>query len=379
MIFDPSEENELIRGTVRQFAEEQLLPGALARDKEHRFADKQARAFAEMGFLGMTISEEYGGTPLEDVSESIVIEELSRCDASFGVFVAVHCGLVSKTIARWGSDEQKRRYLPRLASGELYGAYSLSEYSAGSDAAALSCRAERRGDRYVLNGTKAWVTNGSVAGLYVLMARTDPNVSKAKGITAFVIERDCPGFRIGKLEDKLGINASDTAELILENVEVPAENVLGGEGMGFKVALNALDVSRIGIAAQALGIAQGAYECAKRYAGERMAFDQPILQFQSIGNYLADMSTRIEAARMLTYRAAYLKGKGVKHTCESSQAKLFASETAIWVSEKAVQVLGGYGYTTDFPAERFYREAKITTIYEGTSEIQRVVIARNLP
>lgn len=379
MIFDPSEENELIRGTVRRFAEEQLLPGALARDKEHRFADKQARSFAEMGFLGMTIPEEYGGTPLEDVSEAIVIEELSRCDASFGVFAAVHCGLVSKTIARWGTEEQKRRFLPGLASGELYGAYSLSEYGAGSDAAALSCRAERKGDRYVLNGTKAWVTNGSVASLYVLMARTDPNVPKAKGITAFVIERDAPGFRIGKLEDKLGINASDTAELILENVELPADQVLGGEGMGMKVALNALDVSRIGIAAQAVGIAQGAYECAKRYAEERIAFDQPILQFQSIGNYLADMSTRIDAARLLTYRAAYLKGKGIKHTRESSQAKLYASETAIWVTEKAVQVLGGYGYTTDFPAERFYREAKITTIYEGTNEIQRVVIARNLP
>jgi alkylation response protein AidB-like acyl-CoA dehydrogenase len=379
MIFDPSEENELIRATVRQFAEEQLLAGALERDKQHQFAERQAREFAGMGFLGMTIPEEYGGAPLEDVSEAIVVEELSRCDAAFGVFVAVHCGLVSKTIVRWGTPEQKQRYLPQLAAGQVYGAYSLSEYGAGSDAAALSCRAERRGDHYRLNGTKAWVTNGANAGLYVLMARTDPDAPKAKGITAFLVERDTPGFKIGKLEDKLGINASDTAELILENVDLPADSVLGGEGMGFKVALNALDVSRIGIAAQAVGIAQGAYECARRYAGERQAFGQPILQFQTIGNYLADMATRIEAARLLTYRAAYLKGKGTKHTRESSQAKLFASETAIWVAEKAVQVLGGYGFTTDYPAERYYREAKITTIYEGTSEIQRVVIARNLP
>ena len=378
MNFDHTEEQNMVRETVRQFAEEKLLPGALQRDKKKQFAHEQAKEFAELGFLGMTIPEEYGGTQLDDISEAIVVEELSRCDAAFGVFVAVHCGLVSKTISLWGNEEQKKKYLPLLASGEKYGAYSLSETGSGSDAASLVCRAEKKGDKYILNGTKFWVTNGQVAGIYVLMARTNPGVSKSKGISAFIVEKDFPGFRVGKLEDKLGINASDTTELILENCEVPAENILSSEGNGFKVALNALDISRIGIAAQALGIAQGAYETAHKYAQERKQFDQPIIKFQTIGNYLADMITRIDASRLLTYRAAYMKGKGVKHTRESSQAKLYASETAIWVTEKAVQVLGGYGYTTEFPAERYYRESKITTIYEGTSEIQRIVIARNL-
>jgi alkylation response protein AidB-like acyl-CoA dehydrogenase len=378
MNFTPTDEQKMVRETVRQFAEERLRPTAHRRDKEQKPPLEEIRDFARMGFLGMTIPEAYGGAPLDDVSEAIVIEELSRCDASAGVLVAVHCGLCSKTVVVWGSEEQKKRYLPRLAAGEMIGAYSLSEPNSGSDAAALVTKAERRGDRYVLNGRKTWVTNGSIADVFVLMARTDPAAPKAKGISAFLVEKTAPGFRVGKKEDKLGIRSSDTVEIELEECEVPAENLISTEGNGFKVALNALDISRIGIAAQAVGIAQGALDFALGYSKEREAFGQKIKDFQTIGNYLADMHTRTEAARLLTYRAAYLKMLGVRHTVESSVAKLFAGDTAVWVTDKAVQILGGYGYVTEFPVERFYRDAKITQIYEGTNEIQRLVIARNL-
>jgi alkylation response protein AidB-like acyl-CoA dehydrogenase len=376
--FQPTEEQTLVREAIRQFAEERLRPTARARDKAQKPPLDEIRELARMGFLGMTIPEEYGGTPLDDVSEAIVIEELSRCDASAGVLVAVHCGLCSRTLVVWGTEAQKAKYLPRLAAGEAIGAYSLSEPNSGSDASALAARAEKRGDRYLLNGRKNWVTNGSIADVYVLMARTDASAPKAKGISAFLVEKTFPGFRVGKKEDKLGIRSSDTVELELEDCEVPAENLLSTEGNGFKVALNALDISRIGIAAQAVGIAQGALDFALAYSKEREAFGQKIKDFQTIGNYLADMHTRTEAARLLTYRAAYLKGLGVRHTVESSSAKLFAGDTAVWVADRAVQILGGYGYVTEFPVERFYRDAKITQIYEGTNEIQRLVIARNL-
>jgi len=378
MQFDLTDEQKMVRETVRQFAEERLRPTAHARDKEQRPAIDEVKAFAQMGFLGMTIPEEYGGAPLDDISEAIVIEELSRCDASVGVLVAVHCGLCSKTITIWGSEEIKAKYLPRLATGEWIGAYSLSEPNSGSDAAALTCKAEKKGDTYILNGRKNWVTNGSVADVYVLMARTDQNAPKSKGISAFVVEKGFPGFRVGKKEDKLGIRSSDTVEIELENCEVPAANLLSSEGNGMKVAFNALDISRIGIAAQAVGIAQGALDFALQYSKEREAFGQKIKELQTIGNYLADMHTRTDAARLLTYRAAFLKGKGVRHTAESSMAKLFAGDTAVWVADRAVQILGGYGYVTEFPVERAYRDAKITQIYEGTNEIQRLVIARHL-
>jgi alkylation response protein AidB-like acyl-CoA dehydrogenase len=379
MHFEPTDEQKMVRETVRQFAEERLRPTAHDRDKEQRPPLAEIKDFARMGFLGMTIPEEFGGAPLDDISEAIVIEELSRCDASAGVLVAVHCGLCSKTIVVWGTDAQKRKYLPRLASGEWIGAYSLSEPNSGSDAAALITKAERKGDKFILNGRKNWVTNGSIADLYILMARTgDATVSKAKGISAFIVEKTFPGFRVGKKEDKLGIRSSDTVELELENCEVPAENVLSAEGNGFKVALNALDISRIGIAAQAVGIAQGALDYALQYSKEREAFGQKVKDFQTIGNYLADMHTRTDAARLLTYRAADMKGRGVRHTIESSMAKLFAGDTAVYVADRAVQILGGYGYVTEFPVERAYRDAKITQIYEGTNEIQRIVIARNL-
>ncbi len=378
MNFQHTDEQKMVRQVVRQFAEERLRPTAHARDKSQTPPLDEIRDFAKLGFLGMTIPEEFGGAPLDDVSEAIVIEELSRCDASAGVLVAVHCGLCSKTLVVWGNEAQKKKYLPRLAAGEWLGAYSLSEPNSGSDAAALITKAERRGDKYILNGRKNWVTNGSIADVYVLMARTDAAASKAKGISAFLVEKTFPGIRVGKKEDKLGIRSSDTVELELEDCEVPAENLLSTEGNGFKVALNALDISRIGIAAQAVGIAQGALDFALQYSKEREAFGQKIKEFQTIGNYLADMHTRTEAARLLTYRAAYLKFLGVRHTVESSVAKLFAGDTAVWVTDRAVQILGGYGYVTEFPVERFYRDAKITQIYEGTNEIQRVVIARNL-
>lgn len=378
MEFAYSDDQKMIRETVRDFAETELAPNALERDQNKLFAREQWQKFSELGFAGMTIPEEYGGNPLDDVSESIVIEELSRVDASFSVAVAVQAGLTCKTIVNWGNEEQKKKYLPKLASGEWIACYSLSEAGAGSDAASLTCRADKKGDKFVINGTKLWVTNGKIADFIVLFARTDQSARPAKGISCFLLEKSWPGITVSKVEDKLGIRASDTAEMVYENVEVPAENLMGVENEGIKIAFSALDVSRVGIAAQALGIAQGAYECALKYANEREAFGQKIFEFQSIGNYLAEMRTRIEASRLLVYKAAWMKEQKMKHTMESAMAKMYASETAVWVAERAVQILGGYGYTTDFPAERFFRDSKITTIYEGTNEIQRLVIARNL-
>lgn len=378
MEFAYSDDQKMIRETVRDFAETELAPGALERDKTKTFAREQWDKFSELGFAGMAVPEEYGGNPLDDVSECIVIEELARVDASFSVAFAVQAGLTTKTIVNWGNEEQKHKFLPKLASGEWIAAYSLSEAGAGSDAASLSCRADRRDGNFVINGTKLWVTNGKSADLIVLFARTDQTAKPAKGISCFILEKSWPGITVSKIEDKLGLRASDTAEMVYENVEVPAENLMGTENEGIKIAFSALDVSRIGIGAQALGIAQGAYECALKYANEREAFGQKILEFQSIGNYLAEMRTRIEASRLLVYKAAWMKEKKMKHTMDSAMAKMYASETAVWVAERAVQILGGYGYTTDFPAERFFRDSKITTIYEGTNEIQRLVIARNL-
>jgi acyl-CoA dehydrogenase len=379
MDFQPTEEQQMVRDTVREFAENELLPGALERDKEKLFAEAQWEKFAGLGFAGMTIPEEYDGTPLDSISECIVIEELSRCDASFGVLTSVNSSLTAKTVLNWGDDEQKQLVLPKMATGEWIASYSLSEANAGSDAAALQCEAKLDGDEWVLNGTKMWATNGAVAHVYIIFARSHPDAEKrSKTCSAFIVPRETPGLTISKVEDKLGIRASDTAEIVLQDVRVPRSMVLGGEGNGLRVAFNALDVSRIGIAAQAVGIAQGAFDFALQYAHERETFGKPIVQHQSIGNYLADMATRVDAARLMTYRAAWMKEQGLVHTMESSMCKLFAGDTAVWVADRAVQVLGGFGYTTDFPVERFYRDAKITQIYEGTQEMQRVVIARAL-
>jgi acyl-CoA dehydrogenase len=379
MDFTYTEEQQMVRETIREFAEVELLPGALQRDKEKLFAREQWEKFAGLGFAGMTIGEAYGGTPLDSISECIVIEELSRCDASFGVLVAVHSGLTGSTVVNWGTEEQKQYVLPKMATGEWLAAYSLSEAGSGSDAAALSCQARLEGDEWVLNGTKMWVTNGAVANVYIIFARSHPDApKKSQSCSAFIIPRGAPGLSVTKVEDKMGIRASDTAELLLQNVHVPRSMVLGGEASGLKVAFNALDVSRIGIASQALGIAQGALDFAVRYSQERETFGKKIIEHQSISNYLADMATRVEAARFLVYHAAWMKEHGMVHTKESSMAKLFAGDTAVWVADRAVQIAGGYGYTTDFPAERFFRDAKITQIYEGTQEMQRLVITRAL-
>ncbi len=378
MDFRLTEEQGMIRDMVRQFAEEKLAPTASERDEKEIPAVEAAKEFGRLGVMGMTIPEEYDGNRLDDISEAIVVEECSRVDAAFGVLVAVHTGLCATCFVKHGTEEQKKKYLPKLATGEWIGAYSLSEAGAGSDPSALRCSARKEGDKYILNGEKTWVTNGAIADVYILIARTDENAPKGKGLTAFIVEKTFPGFKVGKKEEKLGIRSSDTVTLVLENCEVPAENVLLDEGRGLHVAFGALDRSRIGIAAQAVGIAQGALELAVNYAKEREQFGKPIIRHQSIGNYLADMATRTEAARFLTYRAAWMKGEGMTHTKESAQAKLFAGDTAVWVADRAVQVLGGYGYTKEFAAERFYRDAKITQIYEGTNEIQRLVIARAL-
>ena len=384
MDFRETDEQSMIRQLVRDFAEEVLAPTASQRDKEQRPPIEEWEKFCEMGLQSMTIPEEYGGNPLDDISEAIVVEELARVDASFSVMFCVHVGLCSATIAIHGNEQQKSKYLPMLAGGEI-GAYSLSEAGSGTDAAAMSCSAKlsEDGTHYILNGEKMWVSNGSTAGIYVLFAKDvdhpEFGVRSHGGTTAFIIEKDFPGFSVGKKEDKLGIRSSDTCSLVLKDCMVPIENVLRAAGEGFPIAMNALDNSRIGIAAQALGIAQGAYETALNYAQQRTTFGKPISRHQSVGNYLADMATKISAARLVVYQASWAKGNhyhsgGPRHTTEASMAKLLAGDTAMWVAERAVQVLGGYGYTTDFPAERFFRDAKITQIYEGTQEVQRIVI-----
>ena len=389
MDFRETEEQGMIREMVRGFAEEVLAPTCLRRDRDQIAPINEWLEFCEKtGLQGITIPEEFGGSPVDDVSEAIIIEELARVDPSFSVMYCVHVGLCSMTIALHGNNEQKNKYLTRLAGSEV-GAYSLSEAGAGTDAAALGCKARlsEDGSHYVLNGEKMWVTNGSTADIYVLFAKDtehpDFGTKRHGGTTAFIVEKGFSGFSIGKKEDKLGIRSSDTCSLILEDCIVPVENVLRGAGEGFPIAMNALDNSRIGIAAQALGIAQGSFEAALNYAHERNAFGKPIAHHQSIGNYLADMATRTEAARYMVYRAAWAKQMhyeegGDRHTREASMAKLFAGDTAMWVSERAVQVLGGYGFTTDFPVERFFRDAKITQIYEGTQEVQRIVINRSI-
>ena len=388
MNFAENDEQQMIRELVRDFAETTLSPTAEHRDQNQIPPSEEWEAFIEYGLQGVTIPEEYGGSPVDDISESIIVEELSRVDPSFGVMFCVHVGLCAKTISIHGNEQQKQKYLTRLAAGEV-GAYSLSEAGAGTDAAAMICKAKLSDDgkHFILNGEKMWVTNGAQAKILVLFAKDvdhpDYGVKKHGGTTAFIVESSFDGFKVGKKEDKLGIRSSDTCTLILENCKVPVENVLKGVGKGFPIAMNALDNSRIGIAAQALGIAQGSYESALKYSHEREAFGKPIAYHQMIMSYLSDMATRIDAARLLVYKASWAKQQhyehdGPRHTKEASMAKLYAGDTAMWVSERAIQVLGGYGYTKEFPVERFFRDAKITQIYEGTQEVQRIVIARSL-
>ena len=388
MDFSETDEQQMIRELVRDWAEEVLTPTIEERDRDQKPPSEEWEKFCELGLQGVTIPEAYGGNPLDEISESIIVEELARVDPSMAVMFCVHVGLCTKTIVLHSNEQQKEKYLPRLASGEV-GAYSLSEAGSGTDAAAMTCKAKlnEEGTHYVINGEKMWVTNGAQAGIYVLFAKDvdhpDYGVKRHGGTTAFIVESNFEGFKVGKKEDKLGIRSSDTCTLILEDCKVPVENVLKGSGEGFPIAMNALDNSRIGIAAQALGIAQGAFEAALKFSEERETFGKPIGRHQMITSYLSDMATRIAASRHLVYHASWAKQQhyengAPRHSKEASMAKLYAGDTAMWVSERAVQILGGYGFTKEFPVERFFRDAKITQIYEGTQEVQKLVIARNL-
>jgi len=372
MDFELTEELQLIRDTARDFARHSVAPTAAARDKEHRFPREEFAAAAELGFAGMLVPEEYGGTGLGTLAQTIVVEEISYACASTGVTISVHNGLVTGPIVRFGSEEQKQHYLPKLASGEWLGAYALSEAGAGTDAAALACKAKRDGDDWVLDGPKLWITSGNEARLVIVFARAD------QGVTAFLVEADAPGFSVGKVEEKLGIRSSSTVEINLDAVRVPADRVLGEVGKGLSVAFNTLDGGRIGIAAQSLGLAQASLDASVRYAGERQQFGKPLGRFQAIQWKLAEVAAELDAARLLTYRAAWMRDRDRPHTSLSAKAKLLASRLANHAADEAVQIHGGAGYTTEFPVERFFRDARITEIYEGTSEVQRLVIAREL-
>ncbi len=369
-----SETHEMLRQTCRDFADSQLKPIAGELDREHRYPAEQVAQMAELGLMGISVPEEYGGAGMDALAYAIAMEEVSRGCASTGVIMSVNNSLYCDPVMRYGTEEQKQKWLAPFASGEKLGCFGLSEPGNGSDAAAASTTATLDGDEWVINGTKAWITNAHDAHAAVVMATTDKSL-KHKGISAFIVPTGAPGFSLGKKEDKLGIRASSTGNLIFEDVRVPKENLLGEPGSGFKVAMSTLDGGRIGIAAQALGIAQASLECAAEYAQQRKAFEKPIAKLQAIQFMLADMATRVEGARLLTWRAACLKANGRPYTKEAAIAKLAASEAATANAHAAIQVLGGMGYVSEMPAERYYRDARITEIYEGTSEIQRLVIA----
>lgn len=378
-----SEEHRMIQDMARDFAQKEIAPIAAELDVEACFPTETVKKMGELGFMGIEIPEEYGGTGLDTLSYVLAIIEISKACASHGVIMSVNNSLVCHGIYHFGTEQQKQEFLVPLASGEKLGAYSLTEPQAGSDPANMRTTAvyDAEADEYVINGLKAWVTSGPNADLIVLFAMTDRSKGH-RGISAFIADTSLPGFSPGKVEPKLGIRASHTSELVFEDYRLPARHRLGEEGAGFKVALAILDAGRIGIAAQAVGIAEAAFEAARDYAKERVQFGQPISEFQAIQWMLADMKTHLEAARLLTYQAALAKDEAVKkggrYSTEASMAKLFASEMAMWVTNKAVQIFGGNGYSKEYPVERYFRDAKITEIYEGTSEIQRMVIARSV-
>jgi butyryl-CoA dehydrogenase len=374
--FELSPEQREIQELAREFARNEIEPHAAAWDREHRFDRELYAKLAELGLMGTCIPEEYGGAGADFPSYVLVLEELSRADAGVGVTVAVHTSAVTLPLLAFGSDEQRSRFVPPLARGEHLGAFALTEPEAGSDAGALRTRAEPEGDGWRITGAKQWITNGRYAGTFLLFARTDATSATARGISAFVL--DAADVRVTRDEEKLGLNSSVTNDIVVEGALVGRDRLLHEEGRGFRVAMATLDGGRIGIAAQALGIAQAAYDVARAYAKERHAFGRPIAHFQAIQHKLADMSTEIDAARLLVYRAAWLKQNDRPHTEAGAKAKLFASEMARRQTGEAIQILGGYGYTKEFPVERYYRDAKITEIYEGTSEIQRLVIAREI-
>ncbi|HGH7179136.1 acyl-CoA dehydrogenase [Bacillus cereus] len=377
MHFKLSEEHEMIRKMVRDFAKNEVAPTAAQRDEEERFDRALFDQMAELGLTGIPWPEEYGGIGSDYLAYVIAIEELSRVCASTGVTLSAHTSLAGWPIFKFGTEEQKQKFLRPMAEGTKIGAYGLTETGSGSDAGGMKTIAKRDGDHYVLNGSKIFITNGGIADIYVVFALTDPE-SKQRGTSAFIVESNTPGFSVGKKESKLGIRSSPTTEIMFEDCRIPVENLLGEEGQGFKIAMQTLDGGRNGIAAQAVGIAQGALDASVEYARERHQFGKPIAAQQGIGFKLADMATDIEAARLLTYQAAWLESEGLPYGKESAMSKVFAGDTAMKVTTEAVQVFGGYGYTKDYPVERYMRDAKITQIYEGTQEIQRLVISRML-
>jgi butyryl-CoA dehydrogenase len=377
MKLELNDQQKMIQKMVREFAEKEVGPIAAELDKKEEYPTKTLEKMAKLGLLGAIIPTEYGGAGLDTVSYTTIVEEISRKCASTGVITSVHNSLVSWPILKYGTEEQKKKYLPILAKGEKIGAFAGTEPNAGSDLGAMQTTAVLKGDKYIINGDKTFITSGPEAGVIIVFAVTDKSAG-TKGISAFIVENTFKGYKVGSLFEKLGINASKTSELIFEDMEVTKKNLLGKEGEGFKIALSTLDVGRIGIAAQAVGIAQAALDESVEYSKQRQQFGKPIAQFQAIQWIIADMATRIEASRYLVYNAAYKKDLGGRISKEAAMAKLFASETAVEAAIKAVQVHGGYGYTKEYTVERLFRDAKITEIYEGTSEVQRLVIAGSL-
>ncbi|OLO28978.1 acyl-CoA dehydrogenase [Alkalihalophilus pseudofirmus] len=377
MNFQLTDEQQMIKKMVRDFAENEVGPTAHERDEEERFDREIFDKMAALGLTGIPWPEEYGGIGADYLSYCIAVEELSRVDAAMGTTLSAHTSLAGWPVYKFGTEEQKQKYLRPMAEGKKIGAYGLTEPSSGSDAAAMKTTAKRDGDDYILNGSKIFITNGGEAEIYIVFALTDPE-KKHKGTTAFIVESDMPGFSVGKKEKKLGIRSSPTTEIIFEDVRVPKENMLGQEGEGFKIAMMTLDGGRNGIAAQAVGIAQGALDASVNYAKERKQFGKSIGAQQGIAFKLADMATKVEASRLLTYQAAWRETEGLSYGFESALSKLMAGDTAMDVAIEAVQVFGGYGFTKEYPVERFMRDAKITQIYEGTQEVQRLVISKML-
>ena len=377
MKFDLTEEHQMIRDAARDFAQNELLPAVIERDENQKFPSEQVKKMAELGFMGMMVSPDYGGGGMDTISYVLAMEEISKVDASAAVIMSVNNSLVCWGLETYGSQEQKDKYLRRLAIGEIIGAFCLSEPEAGSDATSQQTTAIEEDNYYLLNGTKNWITNGNSASIYLVIAQTDPSLGH-KGINAFIVEKETKGVIVGKKEDKLGIRGSDTHSIMFNDVQVPKENRIGEDGFGFSFAMKTLSGGRIGIAAQALGIASGAYELALEYSKQRKAFGKEISKHQAIAFKLADMATEIDAARLLCLRAAWLKDNGMNYDREGAMAKVFASETAMKTTTEAVQVHGGYGFVKEYHVERLMRDAKITQIYEGTSEIQRIVISRSI-
>ena len=377
MKFDLTEEHLMIRDAARDFAQNELLPGVIERDENQTFPSDQVKKMAELGFMGMMVSPDYGGGGMDTISYVLAMEEISKVDASAAVIMSVNNSLVCWGLETYGTKEQKDKYLRKLAAGEIIGAFCLSEPEAGSDATSQQTTAIEKNDHYLLNGTKNWITNGNSASVYLVIAQTDPSLGH-KGINAFIVEKETTGVIVGKKEDKLGIRGSDTHSIMFNDVQVPKENRIGEDGFGFSFAMKTLSGGRIGIAAQALGIASGAYELALEYSKQRKAFGKEISRHQAIAFKLADMATEIDASRLLCIRAAWLKDNGMNYDKEGAMAKVFASETAMKTTTEAVQVHGGYGFVKEYHVERLMRDAKITQIYEGTSEIQRIVISRSI-